>query len=115
MSSKDEVISAFLDDETFAPQDLTAALSEPDGRTLLIDLISLRGIVQPSDPLPAMKAAASASRIGWRVAAAAAALFVGLTGGYLLGERRSTAAPIEAPPPARVVQAVPLIPVGGGR
>jgi hypothetical protein len=63
MSSKYEVISAFLDDETFAPQDLAAALSEPDGRTLLIDLISVRGIVQPSDPLPAMKAPSSHRRL----------------------------------------------------
>jgi hypothetical protein len=115
MSTAHEVISAFLDDEPFDPQDLASALDDPAGRTLLIDSLMLRRIVQPVDAIPPMKAAAPARRFGWRVAAAAAMFVVTLTGGYLVGERRSTAPVDEAPPPTRVVQAVPFVPAGGGR
>jgi hypothetical protein len=117
MSAVHEVISAFLDDEPFDPRDLARALDDPAGRTLLIDSITLRRIVQPTDSIPPMKAPASVRRFGWRAAAAAALFVVALTGGYMVGERRSVApAPeAEAPPPTRVVQAVPFIPSGGGR
>ena len=57
MSSTHEVISAFLDDEPFDPQELSDALSDPAGRALLIDLIALRRIVQPTDAAPAIRAA----------------------------------------------------------
>jgi hypothetical protein len=115
MSTAHEVISAFLDDEPFDPQDLAKALDDPAGRTLLIDSLMLRRIVQPVDALPPMKAAAPARRFGWRLAAAAAMFVVALTGGYLVGERRPIAPMDEAPPPTRVVQAVPFTPAGGGR
>ena len=117
MSAAHEVISAFLDDEPFDPQDLAMALEDPAGRTLLIDSITLRRMVQPTETIPPMKAPAPVRRFGWRAAAAAAMFVVALTGGYLVGERRSIA-PVteaEAPPPTRVVQAVPFTPAGGGR
>ena len=115
MNTPHEVISAFLDDEPFDPQDLARALDDPAGRTLLIDSLMLRRIVQPTDVIPPMTAAAPARRFGWRAAAAAAMFVVALAGGYLVGERRSIAPADEAPPPTRVVQAVPFTPAGGVR
>ena len=113
MSSAHEVISAFLDNEPFDFQELTSALSDPAGRALLIDLVALRQLVQPTDALPAMRAPTSVWRRSWRIAAAAAALILALTGGYVVGERRSLTSSSEAPPATRVVQAVPFVPTGG--
>jgi hypothetical protein len=115
MSSKHEVISAFLDDEPFDPPELANALSDPTGRALLIDLIALRRIVQPTDALPAIRAANPVRRRPWRVAAAAAALLLALAGGYLVGERRAVTTSSKAPPATRIVQAVPYVPTGGIR
>jgi hypothetical protein len=115
MSSAHEVISAFLDDEAFDPQELENALSDPTGRTLLIDLIALRRIVQPTRVATDIKAANSVRRRPWRLAAAAAALFLALAGGYLVGERRAVTTSSEAPPPTRIVEAVPFVPAGGIR
>lgn len=115
MSSTHEVISAFLDDEPFDPQDLVDALSDPTGRALLIDLIALRRIVQPHHAAPAIRAVNPPRRSVWRIAAAAAALFVALAGGYLVGERRAVTTSSQAPPPTRIVQAVPFVPAGGIR
>lgn len=115
MSEANEVFSKFLDDQPFDIEDLAGALNDPAGRALFIDLITLRRIVQPIDAVPAMKAPMPLRRFGWQVAAAAAVLFVGLTGGYLFGDRRSPATMEDAPPPTRVVQAVPFVPDGGNR
>lgn len=112
MSEANEVISKFLDDQPFDIQDLADALNDPGGRSLLIDLITLRRMVQPIDAVPAMKAPMPVRRFGWQIAAAAAVLSVGLASGYLFSDRRSTTAE-EAPPPTRVVQAVPFVPEGG--
>jgi hypothetical protein len=115
MNSRHEVISAFLDDEPFDPQELANTLGDPTGRTLLIDLIALRRIVQPTDAAPAIIAANPVRRRPWQLAAAAAALFFALAGGYLIGERRAMATSSEAPPPTRIVEAVPFVPAGGMR
>jgi hypothetical protein len=115
MNSAHEVISAFLDDEPFDPEELADALSDPAGRTLLIDLIALRRIVQPNDAVPSLAAAKPARRPRWPIAAAAAVLFLAVAGGYLLGERRSAISSSEAPPPTRIVEAVPFVPTGGIR
>jgi hypothetical protein len=40
-----EVISAFLDNEPFEAAALGAALADPEGRELLLDLIALRSLV----------------------------------------------------------------------
>jgi len=106
MSSTHEVISAFLDDEPFDPQELANTLSDP---------IALRQIVQLTDAAPAITAANPMRRRPWRLAAAAAALFFALAGGYLVGERRAVATSSEAPPPTRIVEAVPFLPTGGIR
>lgn len=68
MNNEHEVISAFVDDEPFDPHELAAALSEPGGRTLMLDLIELGRIVQP-DNIPAI----SPHRRLWRPIALAAA------------------------------------------
>ena len=115
MNSRHEVISAFLDDEHFDPQELADTLSDPTGRTLLIDLITLRRIVQPTDTPPAITAGNPARRRPWQLAAAAAALSFALAGGYLVGERRALERSSEAPPPTRIVEAVPFVPAGGIR
>src|SRR5687767_4455327 len=111
MNSHHEVISAFLDDEPFDPEALAEALRDPAGRALLIDSIVLRRIVQPNDPVPAIRRP-PAPRSAWRTAAAAAALLFALGGGYLVGERRASTWSSEAPPPTRIVQAVPFVPTG---
>ena len=40
-----DVISAFLDNEPFDAGELGAALADPDGRELLLDLLALRTLV----------------------------------------------------------------------
>jgi hypothetical protein len=115
MSSTHEVISHLLDDEPFDPQELAHALSDPAGRALLIDLATLRRMVQPIDATPAISGMNPARRRPWRLGAAAAMLFLALGGGYLVGERRAMATSTEAPAPTRMVQAVPFVPIGGTR
>jgi len=114
MNTAHEVISAFLDDEPFDPQDLAKALDDPAGRALLVDSIMLRKIVQPTDAAPAMKVLVPMRRYGWRAVAAAAMFVVAVAGGYLAGELRSEPPATEAPQPTQVVQAVPFTPAGGG-
>src|SRR5262245_61013507 len=114
MNTAHEVISAFLDDEPFDPQELAKALDDPAGRTLLVDSVLLRRIVQPADALPAMKVLVPLRRYGWRALAAAAMFVVAVASGYLLGGQRSTESLNEAPQPTQVVQAVPFTPAGGG-
>lgn len=113
MTNTHEVISAFLDDRPFEPDALAEALDDPAGRALLIDLIVLRRIVQPTDAVPAVTLPNGERRRPWRLVAAAAMLFLALGGGYILGERRAGTAASEAPPPTRVVEAVPFVPPGG--
>ena len=115
MNNTHDVISAFLDDRSFEPDDLAHALDDPSGRALLIDLIVLRRIVQPADAVPPITMANPARRRPWRVVAAAAMLFLALGGGYILGERRAETTSSQAPAPTRVVEAVRFVPTGGMR
>jgi hypothetical protein len=103
MSDRHEVISAFIDDEPFDPQELASALSEPSGRALLIDLVALRHIVQPDDVAPA---GVLTGRTGRRLRAVgvAAALVLALGGGYLMGQSRSGEVLADAPAPTRIVE-----------
>ena len=115
MSTTHEVISALLDDQAFDRQQLADALNDPAGRALLIDLATLRRMVQPIEAVPDIRAADPVRRGPWRVLAAAAMLFLALGGGYLVGERRAVSSTAEAPAPTRVVEAVPFVPSGGIR
>ena len=115
MSSNHGVISAFLDDAPFDLDELADTLNDPAGRALLIDLIGLRRIVQPTEAMPAIRTAISLWQRPWRVAVAAAVLFLALGGGYLAGGRRAVTTPAEAPPPTRIIEAVPFVPTGGIR
>jgi hypothetical protein len=102
-----EVISAFLDDRAFELQDFAATLDQPEGRALLIDLLALRGIVQPTDVVPRMPSATLNRWSRLRPAFVAAAVVVALAGGYLLGLRRApVVAEAAAPAPTRVVQVI---------
>jgi hypothetical protein len=118
MTNTHEVISAFLDDEPFDPRELADALSEPSGRALLIDLVALRHIVQPDSAIPSGMPARRPRRSPLRAFIAAAAVFVALIGGYLVGERRGAMVVSEPPAPTRVVQSATTwqdIPGGGAR
>ena len=102
MTNQHEVISAFLDDEPFDAQELVAALSDSAGRSLMIDLVALRHIVQPDECTVTQQRQRGSVRRPWL---AAAALVVALVGGYYIGERRGAGDVIDAPTPSRVVQA----------
>jgi hypothetical protein len=105
MSDTHEVISAFLDDEAFDASELAAALSDPAGRALLIDLVALRHLAQPAVTTTAAMLRPKTGRASLRGIMAAAAVLVALAGGYIAGERRSAVAASEPPAPTRVVEA----------
>jgi hypothetical protein len=115
MNDTHDVISALLDNEPFDAGELSDALSDPAGRALLIDLALLRRIVQPGDPVPAAPGAKTVGHYSWRPAAAAAALFLALGGGYVVGEWRADTAATAPPAPTRVVEAESFAPNGGMR
>jgi hypothetical protein len=103
MNDPNEVISAFLDDEPFDAQQLADALSDPDGRAMLIDLLALRHVMQPGKE--AMSLAQPKKSSGLRALLAAAAVVVALVGGYALGQRQVDAGRSTAPPATRIVEA----------
>jgi hypothetical protein len=107
MNDTYEVISAFLDDEPFDSNQLAEALSEPDGRDLLIDLIALRHLAQTDDKELHRLSHQKRWRSSLRAMVAAAAVLVALVGGYLAGERRSESGLPGAPTATRVVDAPP--------
>jgi hypothetical protein len=102
MSDTHDVISAFLDDEPFDASQLAQALSEPDGRALLIDLLALRHVIQPGKEATLER---PRKRPMLRALMAAAALVVALVGGYAVGQRQSESDRSEAPAATRVVEA----------
>jgi hypothetical protein len=103
MSDTHEVISAFLDDEPFDAHRLADALSDPDGRAQLFDLLALRHVMQPGKE--AMSLVRQKRNSGLRTLLAAAAVLVALVGGYFAGQRQGEIAQAEAPPATRVVEA----------
>jgi hypothetical protein len=104
MNETHEVISAFLDNESFDLRDLAVALEEPAGRAKLIDLIALRQIVEPARPLGSVTVRRAGRYVSFRLVAAAAIVVGALVGGYAIGERQAAGDP-EAPAPARVIEA----------
>ena len=104
MSDTHEVISAFLDDEPFDPSQLAEALSEPDGRVLLLDLLALRHLVQPQGQQAPASFERQPRRASLKALVAVAAVFVALAGGYFVGQHAGVA-PSETPPATRVADA----------
>jgi hypothetical protein len=102
MNDTHEVISAFLDDEPFEPRELVAALSDPAGRELLIDLMALRHLAQTNGSASAIAHKPRRPVIGALLAAAA--VLVALVGGYMAGQRRTDDAFSTVPAATRVVE-----------
>ena len=103
MTSNHDVLSAFLDNEIFDPQELRAALDDPAGRELLIDLLALRQLAHPGSTVavsPVSSAVAGPARRWW----VAAALVLAVTGGFLTGRFFSPPSSITAPAATRVVE-----------
>ena len=91
--ARSEVISAFLDSEPFDPAALSAALSEPEGRALLMDLIGLRQMTRSNgEDMPAEAAPRVRIARRWQYAAA---VFVPLAvlAGYGLGRIDTSKSP----------------------
>jgi len=109
-----DVISAFLDNEPFDAQELSASLATPEGRELLIDLVALRSVVQPAEQKQAPARAGNGNRTLWMLASAAAILLA-LASGYQYGrtaDGRTTPAPgatmsVAAPEPTTVLKFEP--------
>lgn len=106
-----DVISAFLDNEPFDPRELSASLATPEGRDLLLDLIALRAVMQPAEPMP-VSTPARGRVFHWGFAAAAAALM--LASGYVVGRQfapdpvaSQATATITAPEPTAVFEFEP--------
>jgi len=104
MTNPHEVISAFLDDEPVDSGQLAQALSEPDGRAMLLDLLALRHVVQPAGTETVVALGGHRRRPAQRAAFAAAAVVLALVGGYMAGQRDSDMAQT-APPATRVIEA----------
>jgi len=112
------VVAALADGESVDAGALKAALEDPAVRAYLVDLVALRQSVATMSeltPVQWRERRSFLSRVGW-VAAAAAAVVVSLTAGYLAGQRTVQAAPVPtletfvtmgpsaaAPKPTRVV------------
>jgi hypothetical protein len=103
MKDTQDAISAFLDDERFDGQELADALSTPEGRDLLIDLVALRHLTA-SEGKEFATSAASGSRRWLPRLVAAAALLLALLGGYIIGDRRRAMTTPDAPSATRVVE-----------
>jgi hypothetical protein len=117
------VVAALADGEPVDANALRAALDDPAVREYLVDLIALRRSVASMSELPPVQwreRRSFLSRIGWL--AAAAAIAVSLTAGYVAGQRTVQAAPapsvetvvhLESPPaaprPTRVISLRPGI------
>ena len=111
------VVAALADGEPLEADALKAALEDPSVRAYLVDLIVLRhsvGAMSELTPVQWRERRSFLSRAGWM--AAAAAIIVSLTAGYVAGQRTVQAAPAPnvetfvtigptaaAPKPTRVV------------
>ena len=104
MNANHEVISDFLDGETFEPRALGEALADPTGRELLIDFVVLRYAARAQANDAVMRAEVPRRRSSSRLILAAAAVLVALVGGYEFGQRESGPEPARPPEPTRVVQ-----------
>ena len=81
-----DVISAFLDNEPFDAAELARALTDPQGRELLLDLVAVRALVRDEPSIaPAPAQAAAVSRPKWiAVGFLAASVIFGAGAAWLL-------------------------------
>jgi len=120
MTDHRDVVEAFLDREPVEAAALERALADADGREYFIDLLVLRGLVgnvaadaQPSAGLwrakpvavgpPSPRPLRGDRHSAWWLAAAAALVAVGTTGGYVAGrvnDRPSASSRVEQTPSA---------------
>ncbi len=110
-----QVVASLADGERVDPEALKLALEEPAIREYLVDLVALRqSVAAMSEPVQWRERRSFLSRAGWM--AAAAAVVLSLTAGYVAGQRTVEAAPaptvetfvtmgptVAAPKPTRVV------------
>jgi hypothetical protein len=98
-----EVVETFVDGEAVEPAALMAALSEPEGRQLLVDLLVLRGLVLGHDAPRhlAVATAAPQKTSRWRLLSMAAGLAaVSIASGYVVGARNAPTAVVTEVPSA---------------
>jgi hypothetical protein len=113
MTDHRDVIEAFLDNEPVGAADLSAALDDADAREHFVEVLVLRGLVSdaggPRQMTDGVSRAAEATGFRRRtaiwLAAAAALVVVGTTGGYLAGRlgfgvARQADTPVAAEAPA---------------
>ena len=112
MTDPFDLIAAFADGEPVAAEELKAALADPAGRDYLIDLLALRGFVNPefvatTNPTNLTNLRNPRNpKNAWRLTAAAL-LVAGLGGGYLAG-RDVTIRQLDSRPP--IVSLAPSAP-----
>jgi hypothetical protein len=100
------VVEAFLDGERVDPEALKRALAEPHARDHLVELLALRETVWSMTPSTwAPIARPGRARARWL--AAAAAVVVSLTAGYLAGQQRVAPATTSLSPSVEAVIHVP--------
>jgi len=88
MSETHDVVASFVDGEPVDPGRLAAALAEADGRTYLIDLLVLRGLVRGDAGVRPARSGARSGRPAARWwTAAATVVLTGAVAGYFAGVR----------------------------
>jgi hypothetical protein len=125
MKDMEEIIAAFVDDERVDADALGRALSKPEGREYLLDLLALRELVSDraahdvasgfSRTEPAATAAAPRVSRRWLAAAAGLLVATGLAG-YGVGQRvangtapKSVVQPVQPAPASNEPQTVELL------
>jgi hypothetical protein len=102
-----EVLSAFVDGESFEPSEVAAVLAEPGARDMLVDFVLLRRAVEAGEePSPEfvseMRARLRPRRVprGLRLLAAAAVVMLAVLGALDLGGLGWSVPTKDAPPAA---------------
>lgn len=112
MSDMQDVINAFIDGEPVEAEALDRALAVEAGRSYLIDLLALRGLVEkPARQSLPVRAASPQRKTGLAFWAGVAALVaIGVAGGYVSGRTVDRTNEIrivevrEAPAPTHVIR-----------
>jgi hypothetical protein len=97
MAEIHDVIAAFADGERVGADELKTALADRGGRDYLVDLLLLRDLVHAAGPAVLVPTSGRRRLPKW--VGLAAAVSIGLAGGFLAGERASGAPAGAAPPP----------------